>query len=103
ASVSISESSARTLSASASSSRRRAARCIRAARDWRRLCSRRESRFSLISGESYHKYLAVAVQNVGGEGAQRVAIFGVGESVECGARVGSVFISPSASFLEGAG
>src|SRR5258707_15608089 len=47
ASVSISASSARTESASISSSRKRAARCIRAARDCRRLCSRRERRFSL--------------------------------------------------------
>src|SRR5712691_4937143 len=47
ASVSISASSARTASASASSSLRRAARCIRAARDCRRLCSKRERRFSL--------------------------------------------------------
>src|SRR4029079_7647035 len=47
ASVSISASSARTESASTSSSRKRAARCIRAARDCRRLCSRRDRRFSL--------------------------------------------------------
>src|SRR6185312_15767458 len=45
--VSISASSARTESASTSSSRNRAARCIRAARDCRRLCSRRDRRFSL--------------------------------------------------------
>src|SRR6185295_18975775 len=46
ASVSISASSARTESASTSSSRKRAARCIRAARDCRRLCSKRDRRFS---------------------------------------------------------
>src|SRR6187200_3148938 len=92
---SISASSARTPSASASSSRSRAERFMRAERDCRRVCSSRDRRLSLygrsIRGRLYQcllgfgEKLSIALEHVGGERAQRIAVFGVGQIVQGGA------------------